>query len=122
MSVKQFGPNDAINEQSTARYTCTLTDVAGATITDGSVSAIVATLVNAETGTAINSRSAQSVLNVNGGTLSSGVFTLVLSTADTVAVGTSLLQPRRLTLKVTYTGGVLTHAVEFFVRALSEIS
>lgn len=121
MAITQFGPNDAINEQSSARYTCTLTDIAGTTIADGAVSAIVATLVDAEDGTVINSRSAQSVLNVNGGTLSSGVLTLVLSTSDTIARGRRALQARRLTIKVTYSAGVLTHEIGFFVRSLSEI-
>lgn len=122
MSVRHFGSGDCILEQSSARYVGTLTDHTGAVISDGAVSAITATLVDASTGTAINSRSAQNVLNANGGTLSSGVFTLVLSTSDTVAVGTQEMQPRRLTLKVTYSSGVLTHEVHFFVRSLENIT
>lgn len=122
MSVRQFGIGDAIPEQSTAQYVGTLTTPAGAVVSDGAVSAIVATLVDANTGTAINSRSAQNVFNTNGGTLSSGVFTLTLSTSDTVAVGTQEMQPRRLTIKVTYSSGVITHEVGFFVRSLENIT
>lgn len=123
MSVKVFGSGDAINEQTTAQYACTLVDPTGAAIDSGAVTAIAATLKDEGDDTVINSRSAQSVLGVNGGTLSAGgAFTLTLSTLDTIARGTAALQPRRLTLKVTYTSGVLTHEVHFFIRGLADIT
>lgn len=123
MSVTTFRENDAVNEQSTARYACTLTDETGAAIDSSAVTAIVATLKDAADDTAINSRNAQSVLGVNGGALSAGgAFSLTLSTLDTIARGTAPLQLRRLTLKATYTTGVLTHAVNFYVRSLADIS
>lgn len=123
MSVKTFKEGDAINEQSTAQYACTLTDETGAAIDSGAVTGIVATLKDAADDTVINARSAQDVLGVNGGTLgASGAFALVLSTLDTIARGTAPLQLRRLTFKVTYTTGVLTHEVCFYVRSLADIS
>lgn len=123
MAVTTFSANDAINEQSTARYACTLVDHTGTAIDSSAVSAIVATLKDPSDETVINSRAAQSVLNTNGGTMgSAGAFALVLSTLDTIARGTATLQPRRLTLMVTYTDGVLTHEVDFLVRALADIT
>lgn len=123
MSIKQFGSGDAVNEGTTARYACTLTDHTGAAIDSAAVSAIVATLKDANDETVINSRNAQSVLNVNGGTMgSAGAFALVLSSLDTIARGTAALQPRRLTLKVTFTTGVVTHEISYFVRSLADIS
>lgn len=123
MSVKAFGSNEAVNEQTTAQYACTLTDAAGAAIDSGAVTAIVATLKDAADETVINGRSGQDVLGVNGGSLGpSGAFTLTLSTLDTIARGTQALQPRRLTLKATYTSGVITHEVHWYVRSLADIS
>lgn len=123
MSIKSFGAGDAVLEQTTARYACTLQDHTGAAIDSGAVSAIVATLKDPSDETVINSRNAQSVLNVNGGTLSAGgAFALILSTLDTIARGTAPLQLRRLTLKVTFTAGVLTHQVDFYVRSLTDIA
>lgn len=123
MSVKVFGSGEAINEQTTAQYACTLVDPTGAAIDSGAVTAIAATLKDEGDDTVINSRSAQSVLGVNGGTLSAGgAFALTLSTLDTIARGTAALQSRRLTLKVTYTSGVLTHEVHFAIRSLADIT
>lgn len=123
MSVKVFRADDAINEQTTAQYTCTLTDPTGAAIDTGAVTAIVATLKDTADDTVINSRNAQDVLGTNGGSLGAGgAFTLTLSTLDTIARGTAALQPRRLTLKVTYASGVLTHEIHFYIRSLADIT
>lgn len=123
MSVKVFGANDAINERTTAQYSGTLQDAAGDAIDSGAVTAIMATLKDPSDDTAINSRNAQDVLGVNGGSLGAGgAFSLTLSTLDTIARGTLALQPRRLTIKVTYTSGVLTHEVWFYIRSLADIT
>lgn len=123
MAVKQFGPDSAINEGSSAQYSCTFNDPTGMPINSAAVSAIKATLADFRTGQTINSRNDQSVLGANGGTLGlNGAFTLVLGAADTVAIGTQALQVRRLTLKVTYTTGVLTHEVQFHIQSLVHIT
>lgn len=119
---KQFTSGDAILEQATAQYACTFVDHTGTAIVGTAVSAITCTL-RALGGDIINSRTAQSVLNVNGGTLTvGGAFTLVLSSLDTVAVGAAKLQARVLTLEVTYTTGLLPHEVHFFIYALDDVS
>jgi hypothetical protein len=118
-----FGPEDAVLEQTTSRYRCTLQDADGVALNIGSVTAIAATLTDAG-GNVINDREAQSVLNANGGTLASGaVFTLVLSAADlTLQAGeVAELITRRLTLDVEYTSGELHHQVEFYIRNLSAV-
>jgi hypothetical protein len=123
MTPKIFAAGDAIPEQSTAQYACTFIDhLTGAAINAAAVTAITATL-RAYGGDVINSRTAQSVLNVNGGTLAvDGTFALVLSSLDTVAVGTMAIQQRVLTLEVDFTSGKLTHEVIFFVRQLDDVS
>lgn len=125
MSVTNLTPTTPINEGSTARYACVLTTVAGVAIDSGAISAITATLRDVQTDAIVNSRDAQSVLNANGGALSTGgAFALILTPADTIqATGnTRTLQARRLTLEVTYDSGVITHEVTFYVRALADIS
>ena len=118
---KVFTSGDAIPEQSTGQYDCTFVS-GGVPIVGAAVSAIVATL-RAVGGDVINSRNAQSVKNANGGTLTAGgAFTLVLSSLDTVAVGTAMLQARQLTLEVDFSTGKLTHVVVFYVRALEDVS
>ena len=112
--VTVFGQGDAINEQSSAQYACTFVDTAGAAIDSGAITTITATLKDADDDTTINSRAAQSVKNVNGGTLGvGGAFTLTLASGDTIARGAKLFQARRLTLIVDFTTGRLTHEVMF---------
>lgn len=122
MSETVFGPGEAINEKTSAKYSCVLTDQSGTPIGSGVVSTLKATL-QTDDGTIINSRSAQSVLNTNGGTLdSSGNFALTLSAADTVVSGAAKLQRRLLTLDVVFSSGTLTHTVTFYINALAAIS
>lgn len=120
---KVFGAGDAIPEQSTSQYACRFIDhLTGADINGAAVTGITATL-RAFRGDVINSRTAQDVLNVNGGTLAvDGAFALVLSSLDTVAVGTEALQSRVLTLEVDFTTGKLTHEVHFYIRQLDDVS
>lgn len=122
MSQTRFDPAHAITERSTARYTCALVDPTGAAIASAALSTVTATLTD-RTGTVINGRNAQSILNANGGTVSAqGVVTLILGPLDTAALGTSELQERRLTLRATYSSGELTHEVTFYVRNLAGVA
>lgn len=122
-SIKEFGAGDAILEQSTAQYACTFVDhLTGAAIVGSAISAIVATL-RADGGAVINSRDGQAALSTNGGSLTvGGAYALTLSSLDTVAVGTAKLQPRTPTLEVTFTSGLVTHEVRFFVMALDDVT
>lgn len=123
---------DQIPEQCDAEYQCSFigADAAETVLVPSAVTAIVCWLKDDASNTTINSRSAQNVLNANGGTLSAaGVFVLRLGTLDNIIVGapTTQLQRHRLTLKVSYTrldsaSGTLTHDVRFDVRALTDIT
>lgn len=104
-----------LNAGSTRVYHAELETRAGAALPAVDVSTITATLTTLS-GTVINSRSAQNVKNINGGTLTDGIFELVLSAADTALSGTDRLQARRLLLTFTTADGVEVHTVIFTVQ------
>jgi hypothetical protein len=83
---------EPIPESSTAYISLTLTDIDGVTPlpnADAILTTLVVTLFNERTAAVVNSRTAQSVLGVNGGTVTSaGLVTLRLDPADTAIIGT----------------------------------
>jgi len=81
MGYRQVIAEPVVCERTTCQLVFTFTDEAGATIVAG-VSTCVLTLYDKLTGQILNGRSGQSVNGVNGGTITSGVLTLVLSEAD----------------------------------------
>lgn len=118
----EFPNTQAIPEGSSRRYSATLTDVDGVTLTPGQVSSIRFSLRDARSNAVVNGRYRQEVRNANGGTLNSaGLFALVLNPQDTVAIGTSHFQLRRATFEVTYVSGVENHEVTFYVENLKDI-
>lgn len=121
-----------IPERSEAEYQATFVgaDEAETALVPGAVAAITATLTRRD-GTVINGRSAQNVLNANGGTLDgAGVFRLHLSGNDNAvdaATPAGALELRVLTLHVTYAkvgGGTgdLYAERRFYVRNLALVS
>ncbi len=74
-----------INSGESCNLSGTLKDTAGATIT--SISTLKLTLFDESSGAIINSRKNQDVNGANGGTFSSGTFTIELDGSDTTAVG-----------------------------------
>lgn len=89
-----------------ANLTGTLKDATGATLL--SVSTFTLTLYDNTTGAIINSRKDQDVNNANGGTVTSGVYTVELDASDTAAVGDiaeNKDQVRVARLKFTYNDG-----------------
>ena len=74
-----------INSGESCNLSGTLKDTAGATIT--SISTLKLTLFDESSGAIINSRKNQNVNGANGGTFSSGTFTIELDGYDTTAVG-----------------------------------
>lgn len=77
-----------VNEGNLAVISGTLTDETGAAVALASLSTLTLTLYDRASDAIINSRNAQSIKNVNGGTFhaTSGAFTLTLSAADNVIV------------------------------------
>ena len=115
--------SDPVPEGSSRRYRTVLKDADGVVIPAASISAITLTLKDVATATVVNSRTNQTVLNANGGTLEAltGVFTMVFSALDNVILGTSAYETRRATFKVTYVGGVENHEVTWPVKALADV-
>ena len=74
-----------INSGESCNLSGTLKDTDGATIT--SISTLKLTLFDESSGAIINSRKNQNVNGANGGTFSSGTFTIELDGSDTTAVG-----------------------------------
>ena len=73
------------NERSSGRYTATLTDETGTAVS--ALASLVVWLRDVATGTTINSRSNQSLLNANGGTFAAGAFVWQMDPADHAFVG-----------------------------------
>jgi len=126
-----FGADDVIPEKSDAQYACQFVEAAVGqpTLVAAAILTIAATLKNVATAVAINSRTAQDVKNVNGGSLAiDGWFSLTLGALDNIYVGTAPggLEEHRLTLQATYTRtgggtGTLNHEVRFYVRNLVDV-
>lgn len=83
-------------EKATAYLVATITDTDGVTPlanADAILTTLTVTLYESRTGTAINSRTAQSILGVNGGSVSSaGVVTLRLDPLDMIIVSGRALE------------------------------
>jgi hypothetical protein len=113
-------PGDVIAESSTGRLQAQLVSEAGANIDSSAVVSLVGTLQN-HLGSVVNSRNQLTILNANGGTLSStGLLTLILTPADTVAVEAGPeYQQRFFTIKgVHSTDKTLACEIRFFIRKL----
>lgn len=81
-----FGP---VLERTSARYSGTLKDELGNVVPGANLTALLLTLYDLETGTVLNSRSAQNVLNANGVTVDgSGVVVWLMDPADNAIVTT----------------------------------
>lgn len=113
--------HEPINERSTRAIAVPYLDETGAALADAVVQTLVATTRDLASNTKI--RDAQTVLNANGGTLSGGTLTLLLSQADTQAIGTAPLQPRLLTLDLVTSGGKrITEEIAYTVRAMADVA
>tara|TARA_R100000808_G_C2154987_1_gene166576 strand:+ start:8339 stop:8731 length:393 start_codon:yes stop_codon:yes gene_type:complete len=78
-----------LDEGTLAKYTATITDEAEAAIGSSSLTTLTLTLYDAETGTIINSRDDQNVLNTNNVTVdSAGLLTWLIQPGDNAIIGT----------------------------------
>lgn len=100
-----------VNEGNLALISGTLNDEAGDAVPLSALSTLTLTLYDRATDTIINSRTAQSILNANGGTFhaTSGAFTLTLSADDNVIVTSTIAAGRTEThyglIEATWSGG-----------------
>ena len=118
-----------VREKSTGRYTATLTDELGVVIPLSSMTTLKLSLYDVRTGTALNSRTLQDVLNANNVTYhaTSGLLTWSVQPADhaIVSARTDLTVERhRAVFDFTWNSGAKRdwHAVEFEVEADPKVS
>ena len=81
-----------VQEDSSATWTGYIRDAAGVAIASADIVALTITLYDKLTGTAINTRTAQDILNANNVTVhaTSGLITWEIQPLDNVIVGTTL--------------------------------
>ena len=126
-AITRFVRNgEKVPEGSEHAYAATFVDRNGQALQFGAITAITAWLLDVTTGTAINERIAQNVLNANGGSLTdngngTAAFALGLDAADALIVDTSKEEEKHaLVLRVAYTrqgggAGELRHQIEYTV-------
>ncbi len=108
-----------VNERTSARYTATLEDETGAVVPASALLTLTLTVYDVETGTKINSRDSQNVLNTNGVSISeAGALVWTLEPADNIIVSTALLNEKhRALFRATWgSGRGLTHEVDVWVK------
>lgn len=115
------------NERTAGTYTCTIKDGTGTAIPAASLTGLTLTLEDVDTGTIINSRSAQSVLNENNVTVDSdGLLTWQIQPADMAIVGTiphGSTELHRFTFKFSYSSSLTAYVVrDIRVVSLSRAS
>lgn len=112
---------EILNERSTRELTIPFLEADGTPIVDNAVLTLKASLRDLGSDTLL--RTAENVNGANGGTLSSGVLTLVLDPDDTQIVGSGSLERRVLTVDLLTSAGVrITEEIVFQVRAMRDIS
>jgi hypothetical protein len=95
----------------------TVSDTDGVVIPLASMTTITLTLSDEKTGAIINSRDAQSILNVNGGAFhaTSGLLSIIFTPADNVLVGTKPVERHRALVEFTYASGTKADAYPFAI-------
>jgi hypothetical protein len=114
--------SQAVPEGTSGTLSATMRDDTGAVIDISAVTATTATLHDHK-GAVVNSRNAQDVYGVNGGSWTSGgVFELALTPADTQVSAGPEFQLRKLGLVATHSAGKKApQEIWFYVRRLSTI-
>jgi hypothetical protein len=114
-----------INEDSHGKYTCTLKDEDDAAVLLTSIGSITMTLIEERTGTEVNDRTAQDVLNTNDCTYNatSGLFTWNVQIEDTDIVNTSTgigkREPHLATISFLWASGTKQHHHEVVLNVLN---
>ena len=111
-------------EGGSCQITVTLYDASGNALTKAEISTLTVSLYNAEDNAIINSRNAQSVLDANGGLVSSGgVLTLALLPSDNIIVDSTMeKETHNLDVNWTWTdinGLTWTEKELFFFRVIN---
>lgn len=110
-----------VNEGTTPRYTATLLDELGAVVPAASLSAIVLSVFNKHTGTVLNGRNRQNVLNANNVSISAGgVLVWSIQAADLDVPGAQDVATILAVFEYEWSSGTKKdwHEVELRVSAL----
>lgn len=125
-----------VTEKASAVYTGKLVDQTGAAVSGSVLNTLTLTLYDKLTGTSINGRNAQNVLNQNDVTVDdSGVITWTLQPADNAIVNTTLpssystdsdghyLEKHVALFQATWgSSGACNHEIVIYVVALDKVS
>jgi hypothetical protein len=114
-----------VNQATSAQYACVLVDDTGAVVAASALTTLTLTLTDDATGTALNGRTNQNVLNANNVTVdSSGNVVWSIQPADNVIVGTRELEAHTALWTATWSSGTksLTHEVAVLVTNLAGVT
>lgn len=109
-----------VNQDSTARYTATITDENGDAIPSADLTSVKLTLKNMDDGAIINSRNLQDVLNANDVTIDAdGLLTWDMTPDDNPLIDNSRKKERHRAI-FTFVFGAKqgSHEFEIFVNAI----
>jgi hypothetical protein len=114
------------DERESLVYTATLQDEAETPIPVGQLTTLTLTLYDATTGTILNSRNAQNILNTNNVTVhaTNGLLTWTVQPADLAMVTTNMAQELHIALfSWTWASGTKVgyHEVRFLVANLENV-
>ena len=114
----------ALTERTSGRYTCQLVDETGAGISFVSLITLLLTLYDLATGTMINGRTAQNVLNDNNVTVdASGNLVWSIQPADNIIVTDALSLETHIALfQATWATGACDHEVSLPVRNVTRVT
>lgn len=113
-----------VTEKTSALYEATLQDEAGVAVAGSSLATLTLTLYDVATGTILNSRNAQNVLNLNGVTVSeAGALAWTMVPADNAITTTSRsYELHRAVFIATWdTTKQMVHEVEIRVRNIGKV-
>lgn len=117
-----FDGSDAVLERSNSKYTCVLTDVDDSNPT---LTSLTLTLYEERSGTIINNRNAQDILDTNNGSYTSGTGTITMNfqPADNQIINTGDgVEIHVAEFDAQWSGGRKTWRVRIQVRNLDKIS
>ncbi len=116
----------ALTEHTSAKYTAQLVDptLYPAGVPAAALQTLVLTLYDLTTGTVINSRNAQNVLNTNNVTIdASGNLVWAIQGADNPIITATLAIETHIALfEAAWTGGACTHEVSLPVRNVARVT
>jgi hypothetical protein len=115
-----------VRERSTGTYTATLQDEAEVVIPSASLTTLTLSVYDVRTGTVLNNRNNQNVLNANNVTVhaTSGLLTWSVQSADNAMVSTRSVESHIAVFEYTWASGAKRdwHRLSMLIEAEPEVS